>query len=187
MEIWKDVIGYEDLYEVSSYGRVRRKETHVKTGIKHNELRKVKSTILKQNLKRNGYYSVDLSKDNNVKTISVHRIVALAFIPNDDPEKNVVNHKNANKKDNRITNLEWVTRQGNVDHAKENHLFHSHPKKIRCKQLNMVFAGSYSAAEYINEKCFKGSKQIKNMASKIRTACCGIQKSAYGFTWEYLI
>lgn len=186
MEIWKDIKDYEDYYEVSSLGRVRRKESSVRTGIKHNEFRKVKSTVLKQNLKRNGYLSVDLSKNWKVKTISVHKLVAMAFIENDDPErKTQVNHINCNKKDNRVENLEWVTPEENRKHAKENNLYNPpNRKKVKCKELNMVFGSSYEAAEYINDKCFKNSKQVKNIASKIRAVCNGIQKTAYGFTWE---
>ena len=71
-------------------------------------------------------------------------------------------------------------------HAKKNKLYKTpNPKKpVRCKQLNMIFEGSYEAAEYINNKYFGNSKQIKSMAGKIRAAASGIQKSAYGFTWE---
>ena len=94
MENWKDILGYENLYEVSDLGRVRRKESYVRTGIKHNEFRKVKSTMLKANLKRNGYLAVDLSKDYKVKTISIHRLVATAFCERDSEEKTVIDHIN---------------------------------------------------------------------------------------------
>lgn len=183
MENWKDVVGYEGFYEVSDLGRVRRKETLVKTGIRHSDYRKVQSTILKQHIKR-GYYTVDLSKNNVVRTITVHRLVAKAFCENPDG-KNVVNHINAIKTDNRAVNLEWCTDRENKDHALRNGLYESHRKKpVRCKQLNMTFNGSYEAADYINRTYFKGSKQVKGMASKIRGAVLGLQKSAYGFTWE---
>lgn len=188
MEIWKDIKGYEDCYQVSNMGRVRRKEGFVNTGIKHSDKRFVKGKILKTNLKRNGYLTVDLSKNYNVKTISVHRLVAITFLPIDEDKvkEYEVNHKNCNKQDNRVENLEWVTPEENRNHAKENHRYKTpNPKKpIRCKQLNLIFDGSYEAAEYINNKYFGNSKQIKNVAAKIRAAAVGIQKSAYGFTWE---
>lgn len=188
MEIWKDIKGYEDCYQVSNMGRVRRKDSFANTGIKHNDKRLVKGRILKLNLKRRGYLSVDLCKQNKKKTIFVHRLVAINFMPIDEElqKKLEVNHKNANKQDNRLENLEWVTPFENVQHAKRNKLYKTpNPKKpVRCKQLNIIFEGSYEAAEYINNKYFGNSKQIKSMAGKIRAAASGIQKSAYGFTWE---
>lgn len=188
MEIWKDIENYEGLYQVSNLGRVRRVDSEVNTGIKNSEKRICKGGMLKQNLKRNGYLSVDLSKEQKVKTISVHRLVAKAFILNDDENKNQVNHINANKQDNRVENLEWVTPQENHNHAKENGLHYAPNKKqILCVELNKTFESSYSAAEYLNNKYFKNSKQIKNVAAKIRSAACGFQTKAYDFTWKYCI
>lgn len=188
MEIWKDIKDYEDCYEVSNMGRVKRKSGYVNAGIKNNDKRLVKSRILKLNLKKNGYLTVDLSKNFIVKTILVHRLVATAFIENDDPLKTYVNHKNCNKQDNRVENLEWCTAKYNSEHAKKNNLYkHPNSKMIKCKQLNMIFEGSYMAAQYINSKYFGNSKQIPGMACKIRACCNGLQKIAYGFNWEYCI
>ena len=178
MEQWKDVLGYEGIYEVSDFGRIRRKNGKVKTGIRNNEFRNIKGKVLKQNLKRNGYLTVDLSKEHKVKTISVHRIVAIAFIEPVEG-KLQVNHKNGNKLDNRVENLEWVT-------SNKTGLQKGNSKKIKCEQLNMVFDGSYAAAEYINNKYFKNSKQIVTIANKIRCCANGYQKIAYGFTWNYI-
>lgn len=186
MEIWKDILNYEEFYEVSNLGRVRRKEGFVKSGIKYNDKRKVKSYILKQNKKRSGYLTVDLSKNNVVKTISVHRIVAFAFCENPYNKKEV-NHKNGNKQDNRAENLEWCTASENIKHAFDIGLKKSNGKKIRCKQLDIIFNSSYEAAEYINNKYFQNSKQVKSMSAKIRACATGLQKTTYGFTWEYYI
>lgn len=186
MEIWKDIKNYEEFYEVSNLGRIRRKEGYVNSGIKHNTKRLVKSYVLKQNKKRSGYLTVDLSKNNIVKTISVHRIVAITFCEN-PLNKKEVNHINGNKQDNRAENLEWVTPSENIKHAFDIGLKKGRGKKIRCKQLDMIFNSSYEAAEYINNKYFKNAKQVKSMAAKIRSACLGLQKVAYGFTWEYYI
>lgn len=185
MEIWKPVENYEDLYEVSNFGRIRRKDSHVKTGIRNNETRICKGKILKQNLKKNGYLTVDLSKEQIVKTISVHRIVAKAFCEGETEEKKYVNHKNANKQDNRAENLEWCTSKENKAHALQNGLYLcTFKKKVRCKQLNKEFESSYQAAEYLNEHYFNNTKTVKHIAAKIRSCCLGTQKSAYGFTWE---
>lgn len=186
MENWKSVKGYEGYYEVSDLGRVRRLGRFVKTGIKHSDFKLHKGHILKQAKKRRGYYSVDLCKDGKVKTISVHRLVATAFLPQGEGQTQV-NHKNANKNDNRAANLEWCTPQENVDHAKTNKLYHNPKvKMVKCKQTGMVFEGSFKAAEWVNETKFGNSKQTKNIANKIRCSCNGLQTQAYGFTWCYL-
>lgn len=176
MEEWKEIVGYEGLYEVSNFGRIRRK---------YNDFKKIKGRILKQHLKRNGYLCVDLSKESKVKTMTVHRIVAIAFLEKVE-EKNQVNHINGNKMDNRVENLEWVTSQENRIHAFKTGLQHGNGKKIRCNQLNIIFDSSYKAAEYINLNYFKNSKQIPNVANKIRSAANGLQKTAYNFTWSYV-
>lgn len=187
MEIWKDIKGYESLYQVSNFGRVKRLKSIVNSSCRNGGKRIAPEKILKQNLKRNGYFTVDLSKDGITKTISIHRLVALNFIPNENKNKNVVDHINCNKKDNRVCNLEWVSDRENKDRALKNHLyFNPNKKKIRCKQLNKIFNGSYEAGQYINEYVFKNTKNVKSIAAKIRSCCCGLQKSAYGFTWQYI-
>ena len=186
MEEWKDIQGYEGLYQVSNLGRVKRLDGYVKTGIKHSEVRLCKGRILKQNLKRNGYLTVDLSKEYKVKTISVHRLVAFAFCYKPDG-KEVVDHINTNKQDNRAVNLEWVSPEENRRRAKENHLYYNpHKKPIYCKELNKTFESSYKVAEYLNQNVFKNSKQIKAVASKIRACCNGLQNKEYGFKWVYV-
>lgn len=186
METWKPIDGFEGLYEVSDLGRVRRANSLVRTGILHSDYRIVKSRVLKQHKKRNGYFTVDLSKGSIVKTISVHKLVATAFKPKADGQTQV-NHINCNKADNRADNLEWCTPQENREHAKKNNLYHSPNKKtVMCKQTGKLFESSYRAAEWVNETKYQNSKQVRSMAAKIREACLGHQSVAYGYTWCYM-
>lgn len=186
MEIWKPVVGYEGFYEVSSYGRVRSIDHYADTGIRHSEKRFVKGHVLKQREKRNGYLSVDLSKENQVKTIAVHKLVATAFLEKRE-QHTQVNHINCDKRDNRVENLEWCTAEENRVHAQEHHLYHNPNKKaVRCKQTNQVFESSYKAAEWVNATRYNNAKQTKNIASKIRAACLGMQSMAHGYTWEQI-
>lgn len=108
-EIWKDVVGYEGFYKVSSLGRVKRVNGITSHG--HRRCEK----IIKQ-AHSGAYPRTCLSRNGKVKSICTHRLVALAFIPNPE-NKPQVNHINANKTDNRVENLEWVTSSENCLHA----------------------------------------------------------------------
>lgn len=99
-EIWKDVKGYEGLYKVSNFGRVK-------------SLKYGRERILKTG--KGGYYlTVGLYFDNKLKTVKVHRLVAMAFIENHD-NKPFVNHKDEDKYNNNVNNLEWVTHAENMN------------------------------------------------------------------------
>ena len=104
---WKPVNGYEGLYEVSDSGEVRSCDRYIKTDIRHVKSRLIKGRILYQNPKSTGYKTVDLCKDGKVKTTLVHRLVAEAFLPNPDGLR-FVNHKDSNRANNAVRNLEWV-------------------------------------------------------------------------------
>ena len=101
-EIWKDVVGYEGIYKISNFGRVK--------SFKQNKV-----VILKKVL-NDGYYSIGLRKDGKRFKAKIHRLIAQAFIPNPD-NKPFVNHIDGNKQNNCIENLEWVTGSENVRHA----------------------------------------------------------------------
>jgi hypothetical protein len=113
-EIWKDIKGFEAIYQISNLGRVKS----LKRSITHSYWGKVNLSerIKKAFIDRCGYYSVMLHKESVKKSFSVHRLVALAFIPNEN-KKLDVNHKNGIKTDNRLENLEWMTRSENVIHS----------------------------------------------------------------------
>lgn len=101
MEVWKKVKGYED-YEVSSWGRVRNGATY---------------DVLWQEKHDKGYMRVNLFSNGKKHHLKVHRLVALAFVPNPDG-KPQVNHKDGNNRNNSYTNLEWVTDEENKAHQK---------------------------------------------------------------------
>lgn len=101
MEIWKDIKDYEGLYQVSNLGRV--KSLYRIDSSNH----KVYEKILKTR-ERHSYIAVDLHKEGKAKTFSVHRLVAMAFISNPD-NKPQINHKDENKENNCVDNLEWCT------------------------------------------------------------------------------
>lgn len=148
MEQWKDVSGYEGLYQVSSLGRVRSLDRVI---IDNCCKRKLKGKLLKstQHNGKQPYKYVSLSKDGIIKKIFIHRLVAEAFI--DNPEgKLQVNHIDGNPSNNLVNNLEWVTNAENTQHAydtklnkkKQLHIkYNGETKSLRkwCKELNLNY------------------------------------------------
>ncbi len=122
-EIWKNIPGCQGFYQASNLGRIRSIDRIACNG------RKVIGRVLKPYTDKYGYYQNIVSIDGNSKVSPAHRFVALAFFPIDNPEKWVVNHKDGNKQNNKIDNLEWTTviencrhahRTGLVNHTAEN-------------------------------------------------------------------
>lgn len=99
-EIWKPIPGWEDLYKISNTGKV--------LSIKNNRIIK--------NMIKNGYENIEFWKNNKRKHMSVHRLIAEAFIPNPE-NKPHINHINSIRNDNRIENLEWCTPKENIQHS----------------------------------------------------------------------
>lgn len=116
IEEWKDIEGYEGVYQVSNFGNVRSCDRVIKHSPKDYFQ---KGGKLKSALSKNGYPMVVLVVHNKRKTINVHRLVAQAFIPNPDnlPQ---VNHKDEDKTNNNVANLEWCTHKYNVNYGTRN-------------------------------------------------------------------
>ena len=113
-EVWSPVMGYEGLYEVSNFGNVRGLTRISKDKNGNNHLQKGK--FLKQSKTNNGYLTVRLGRNGVLKPYYVHRLVATAFIanPHNLPE---VNHKDENKENNLVTNLEWICHADNINYG----------------------------------------------------------------------
>ena len=151
MEIWKDCKGYEGSYQVSNLGRI--------WSIKGQR-------YLKGCEDKDGYLRVNLTaKNGKVKTERIHRLVAIAFIPN-PLGLPVVNHKDENKQNNAVDNLEWCSvRYNNI---------YSKGKPIICVELNRVFDCSQSAM-----------RELGICGRSIRQCCKGQGKTAGGYHWRY--
>ena len=114
-EIWKPIAGYENLYEISNLGMVKSLKRDVMIGNTCN-VRHLPERLLKLATNSVGYLQVCLCKDGKLKWHRVHRLVAQAFLPNPDnlPE---VNHKDEDKMNNRVDNLEWCDRYYNTSYG----------------------------------------------------------------------
>lgn len=121
-EVWKDIKGYEGLYQVSNLGRVRSLNKNTITYNRWGKFeRTVKGRILRINQNKLGYCYINLYKEHRCSKFKVHRLVANAFIPS-QKDKLEVNHIDGNKTNNKINNLEWCNRSENMKHAIKNGL-----------------------------------------------------------------
>lgn len=171
MENWKSISGYEGLYEVSDTGRVR-------------SLKFGKTRLLKPGKTRKGYLRVVLCKDGKVKKMSVHRLVAEAFVQNplNLPQ---VNHRDENKRNNTATNLEWCSARYNVNYGTRNQRDAeaqvNDPKKSKpVQQLDMQ--GNPVAAY---PSAHEAARVTGTNRGSICSCCLGKRKSAGGFVWRY--
>lgn len=114
IEEWRDVVGFEGLYQVSNLGRVKGLDRLVDTNINNVNRRIHKGKLLKPQFNNKGYKRVNLCKNGNKNQAFVHRLVAEAFIPNPNNYP-VVNHKDENPKNNCVENLEWCTQKYNMN------------------------------------------------------------------------
>lgn len=161
-EIWKDVKDYEGIYKVSNYGNVI---SYARNGTRGGE---------KDKIERHGYYRVKLWKNKQVKTFSIHRLVAQAFVPN-PLGKPQVNHKDGNKKNNYFENLEWCSASENMVHAYKNGLVKTRPVyQIKDGKIVNTFLNIHMAAV-----------ETKIPYSSIYRCANGILKQAGGYDWHY--
>lgn len=132
-EIWKDIPGYEGFYQISNCGRVKSLERdttsiHKNGNILQKTVRHENEKIMSGNIKRTGYIEISLSKNGKTKYFLVHRLVAQAFIPN--PEKlKTVNHKDENKENNYVENLEWLSQKDNNNYGNRNYKISKYMKE----------------------------------------------------------
>lgn len=175
-EIWKNVPGYEGLYQVSSNGRVKSLDrcVMVKNGYNGQTSRSLKGVILKPVLVR-GYQAVTMHKNGNGRLMKIHRLVAEAFIPN-PINKPQVNHKDGDKLNNCVKNLEWCTSLENQMHAIHKGLKTGMEKaKEVIRDDGVVFPSLKDAA--IGSEC-----TIQDVCNVVK----GRRKSAHGHSFKYL-
>jgi hypothetical protein len=161
-EVWVCAPGFEGLYEVSNYGNVRRFDNKAQ---------------LKGGLNSYGYVVFSLSKHGKQYMKKGHRLVAEAFIPNPDNKRDV-NHKDGDKTNNFVDNLEWASRSENVFHARnELSIDYSQKPVVQVTLSGDVVAVWASAAV---------AGRMLNVPQQMISACCrGTAPTAGGFSWSY--
>lgn len=198
-EIWKDVVGYEGLYQVSNMGRIATLSHTIEclsdyNGIKVKKTFNIKQCLRKLYLGKHGYVECTLRNGKRIKLMKVHRIVAEAFIPN--PQNlSSVNHKDEDKTNNHIDNLEWCTHKYNSNYGTRN-------KRIKSSLSNAHKNGLYNNSYRLKSKpiigislsdnstiFFKKSLDLEKQGFErhIVSKCCRNLRLDYkGYKWMFL-
>ena len=182
MEKWRSVKGYEGIYEVSDMGNIRN----------------MRGVVLKQRLHK-GYHIVNLSKNGRKSTHLVSRLVAKAWIPNEQ-KKSQVNHINEITTDNRVSNLEWVTAKENSNHGTRNQRISESVKELHDngyyngiknrKNRNKLLMINLTTGTV--EKTFNSIIEANKFVGacksngNISMVCNGKRNKAYGYDWKFV-
>ena len=172
-EVWRDIEGYEGLYQVSNMGRVKS------LGRKDRFGRVIKERILEPAVTHNGYLRVGLHVDGKRKMLRVHRLVCEAFHENPD-NKSEVNHVNEDKTDNRACNLEWSTRTENCNHGSRN----ERVAKALSKPIGQ-FSLDGKLIKVWQSAC-EARRQTGFDQGYVGAVARGKFKQAYGYIWKYI-
>ena len=196
-EEWRDVVGYEGLYQVSNYGNIKSCDRYVNS--RYGCKRFSKGIMLKKVLNSDGYHVVALCKDGKHREGKVHRLVAEAFIPNPE-NKPCIDHINTNRTDNVVENLRWVTPKENSNNkitlqsirGENAYWFGKHQKeeakeKISKRNSKRIYQCDLDGNVIrIYKSAVDASNELKCVPTAIRNCLRGRCKSCKGFTWKYV-
>lgn len=173
-ETWKDVKGYEGQYQVSNLGHVR--------SLKFGKVR-----FLKPRRRKDGYLTVNLCRNSKERNVRIHRLVAEAFIPNPSNFP-VINHKDENRTNNVVDNLEWCTQKYNVNYGTGQT---RRATKLKGRFVNGPLAKAvlqYDKSGHLVREwpsTIEVQRQTGYAQSHISKCCLGKCKTAYGYFWKY--
>ena len=164
-EVWKPIEGFEGLYQISNFGKVKSLDRKV---INNRTFQLIKGKILKPCNNGNNYLYIGLCKNGKIKRIAIHKLVAQAFIPNPNnlPQ---VNHKDENKLNNCVENLEWCTPNYNANYGNRNKkmkkmIIEKYAKKVVQYDINKNYITEYDSIEETARK--------NNVTSQAISRCC---------------
>lgn len=182
-EVWKDIVGYEGLYQISNLGRVKSLKRKVYAG--RNRMRWQYERILSNNKTNgNGYIVVSLNKESKSKNKYVHRLVAEAFLENPNNYK-YINHKDQNTFNNNANNLEFCTAQYNSTyrdaHIKRGLKFRNN--LVNSKKVYQLDENENIIKEF--PSMAEASRELGTNHTSIYACINGKQKHAFGYKWKY--
>ncbi|MGZ0909046.1 NUMOD4 domain-containing protein [Lacticaseibacillus paracasei] len=183
-EVWKDIEGFEGLYQVSNMGRVRSLDRKDKNGQFRN------GRVLADKHNNRGYHMIALCRDGNAKYRLIHRLVAIAFLNNPDslPE---VNHKDENKANNAVSNLEWCTSEYNLNYGTRKYRIakSSGPKHKTnyCNDPKQIIATNMTTGvSLLMPSLHEAGKKLGIDFRQISAVIRGKQNTAHGYRFELL-
>ncbi len=177
-EIWKDLIGFEEHYQVSNLGRIKSKDRILPR--KNWTNKTYKSKILALHINENGYYIVRIGVVPNKKTCKLHRLIAKTWIANPHNKK-YINHINGIKTDNRIENLEWCTFTENMRHAAKNNLLNP------CRGEDSPQAKLTNAQVFDIKTRLKNGEKIHTLRKEYNVSKSIIFDIAHEVSWKSII
>ena len=187
-EIWKDVKGYEQFYQISNLGNIKSKGRTVRS---RNRFLIRKGRILHPVPNSNGYLRIQLNANGVSKRMFIHRLVAEHFVPNPFG-LDTVNHKDFNPKNNSADNLEWTTRNGNYQYSFQRGRFdRTYQWKQRLKITldkrmgKPVIGIQVSTGKVLKLRALNDSKKYGFQPSCVCNCCKGIRKTHKGYRWKY--
>ena len=176
IEEFRPIVGYEGLYEISSTGKVKSCERMIRL---KNRYKKIEEHFIAQKDDTNGYLVVNLWKNNKLTHFKVHRLVAIAFIPNPLNLRDV-NHIDENNYNNNASNLEWISHRDNLNYGSRNERANATRSKevSQYDKTTQTLLATYKNA-YIAESITGVSE------SNISACCLNKRKSAGGYIWKF--
>lgn len=187
-EVWKDVVGYEGLYQVSNMGRVKSVKHIVNSTNARQSWKTINERILKPapygTIPKCGglrHLAVSLHRNNRQRTEKVHRLVAMAFIPNPN-DYPIINHKDENPYNNRADNLEWCDHKYNSNYGGREERWR---KSFPILPILQYTLGGEFVAQF--KSAIDAAKSVKVSPSLIRKVCSGYQcHQVAGYIWRYV-
>lgn len=176
-EEYRPIVGYEGYYEVSNLGNIRSCKRVI---IDRRCKRLLKSKPIVQKDDTHGYLIVVLWKNNKSKKYKVHRLVAQTFIPNPNNFRDI-NHKDENKYNNNVANLEWISHKANLNYGSRN----ERANITRSKKVGQYIKGTNKLlATYIN--AYIAEEQTGICECNISACCRNKRKTAGGYCWKFM-
>lgn len=173
-EVWKDIQGYEGLYQVSDLGRVKSLERIVK---RNNQMLKINGKILTPKTQKNGYKSVYLCKNATKTKAYIHRLVAKEFLAN-PYELDVVNHRDENPANNQLKNLEWCSHKYNMNYGTQIERRKAKvSKKVNQYDQDMNLIKTWNSTREAERNGYN--------STLISLCCKGKNGSHKGYQWRY--